>query len=80
MAAVTIRNLDEEVKKRLRIRAALHDRSMEAEIRAILEAAVSEPEPSQGLLNTILDRFGSLGGVELDLPQRSTSPRAADLT
>ncbi|MFM8821548.1 MAG: FitA-like ribbon-helix-helix domain-containing protein [Phenylobacterium sp.] len=40
MPAVTIRNLPEEVHRALKVRAALHDRSTEAEMRAILEAAV----------------------------------------
>jgi plasmid stability protein len=80
MAAVSIRNLDDEVKRRLRVRAARHGRSMEAEIRAILVAAVSEPSNDEGLFTTILDRFGALGGVEMELPARSTPARAADLT
>ncbi len=79
VAAVSIRNLDEETKRRLRIRAARHGRSMESEVRAILKEAVSEPEPSGGLFTTLLDRFGAIGGVELDLPPRSTPVRAADL-
>ena len=40
MAAVTIRNLSEEVHRALKVRAAQHNRSAEAEMRAILEAAV----------------------------------------
>jgi antitoxin FitA len=79
MAAVSIRNLDEETKRRLRIRAAQHGRSMEAEIRAILEEAVKEPERPGGLFTVLMDRFGAIGGVELDLQPRSTPPRAADL-
>ena len=78
MAAVSIRNLDEDIKRRLRIRAAQHGRSMEAEIRAILQEAVSEPEPSGGLFTTLMDRFGAIGGVDLELPPRSTPPRAAE--
>ena len=39
MATITIRKLDDEVKKKLRLRAARHDRSMEAEVRAILSKA-----------------------------------------
>ena len=53
---------------------------MEAEIRAILVEAVSEPSTPDGLFTTLLDRFGDLGGVELELPRRTTPPRAADLT
>jgi plasmid stability protein len=80
VAAVSIRGLDDEVKQRLRVRAARHGRSMEAEIRAILVAAVSEPEPSEDLFTSLVDRFGALGGVELDLPPRSTSVRSADFS
>lgn len=78
MAAVSIRSLDEEVKRRLRVRAARHGRSMESEIRAILTEAVSESSASEGLMTAILDRFGAVGGVDLELPSRSTSARAAD--
>jgi plasmid stability protein len=78
LAAVSIRNLDERVKERLRVRAARHGRSMEAEIRAILTDAVSEPGEVPGLLDAILDRFGELGGVELDIPPRADRARAAD--
>ena len=40
MAMLTVRNLPEEVHRALRIRAAVHGRSTEAEVRAILEDAV----------------------------------------
>lgn len=80
MAALSIRNLDDHVKERLRMRAASHGRSMESEIRAILVEAVSEPEESVGLFAALLDRVGELGGVDLDLPARSTPARAADLS
>lgn len=79
MAALSIRDLDDEVRERLRVRAAAHGRSMEAEIRDILTAAVSTPDESRGLLATLLDRIGEIGGVDLDLPTRSTTPRAAEV-
>ncbi len=79
MAALNIRNLDEAVKRRLQLRAARHGRSMEAEVREILTEAVREPEDSVGLFTTLLDRFGTLGGVELDLPGREEPARAAEL-
>jgi plasmid stability protein len=79
LAAVSIRNLDERVKERLRVRAAHHGRSMEAEIRAILTDAVSGPGEAAGLVDAILDRFGELGGVELDIPARDDRARAADI-
>jgi hypothetical protein len=51
---------------------------LEAEVRAILTYAVAEPGEAPGLLQAIIDRFGEMGGVELDLPPRATRPRAAE--
>lgn len=79
MAAVSIRDLDDRVKERLRVRAAQHGRSMEAEIRAILGAAVGDPAQSDGLGQALLSRFGAVGGVDLELPARTGAPRAADV-
>ena len=79
MAELSIRNLDDQVKEKLRIRAIGHGRSMESEVRAILQGAVNDPRQSDGLLRAIPDRFSAVGGVELDLPARSTRPGAADL-
>jgi plasmid stability protein len=80
MAAVSIRNLDDDVKERLRMRAASHGRSMESEIRAILVEAVTAPDQHPGLLVTLMERFGDLGGVDLEVPARTTPARAADLS
>lgn len=80
MAAVSVRDLDESVRERLRVRAAQHGRSMEAEIRAILTEAVSPPADADGLGQALLNRFTDLGGVELELPSRTDAPRAADLS
>ena len=80
MAALSIRDLDDEVRERLRIRAARHGRSMEAEIRLILADAVRERSQSDDLFTALLDRFADIGGVELELPSRSTRARAADLS
>jgi antitoxin FitA len=79
MAAITVRDLDDRVREQLRVRAARHGRSMEAEVRLILEDAVSTSE-SGGLFRELHERFAELGGVELELPARTTQPRAADLT
>lgn len=78
MAAMSIRNLDDRVLERLRIRAARHGRSMEAEVRAILVDATREPGDEPGLADAIMQRFSELGGVELDLPPRAARPRAAE--
>lgn len=81
MAAVSIRNLDETVRERLRVRAAQHGQSMEAEIRAILTDAVSSPADPKGLAQALLMRFGQdLGGVDLELPSRAEPPRGADFS
>jgi plasmid stability protein len=79
MASISIRNLDDRVRERLRVRAAAHGRSMESEIRSILADAVHESDDA-GLFQEMLDRFGAVGGVELELPQRATPVRAADLS
>lgn len=79
MAAVSIRNLDETVRERLRIRAAAHGRSMEAEMRAILIAAVEEPGDNENVVESLVYEFAALGGVNLQLPPRDESARTAEL-
>jgi len=79
MAAVSIRDLDERVRDRLRLRAARNGRSMEAEIRAILSEAVTDA-PAVGLGQALLSRFSARGGVELELDGRHEPPRAPDLS
>ncbi len=78
LTAVRIGNLDDQVLQRLRARAAQHGRTLEAEIRAILTDAVSEPGEAEGLFQAIVRRFGELGGVDLELPPRIEQPRAAE--
>ena len=78
MAAVSVRDLDDSVREKLRMRAARHGRSMEAEMRAILTAAVTDEEPRPGLFTALANRFSQLGGVELDPPSRINHPRAAE--
>ena len=75
MAAVSIRDLPDDVRDRIRIRAARHGRSMEAEMRAILTAAVAD-EARTDLATALRHRFAELGGVELEIPPRSTRVRA----
>ena len=77
MATITIRNLDENVKRKLQVRAAINGRSMEAEVRDLLsELGTSGPTaPRQGLGTAIHKRFAALGGVELVIPPREFSSR-----
>lgn len=72
MTSITIRNLDPAIKERLRVRAAEHGHSMEAEARRILQTALSGTSRASGreLYERIRARFVPLGGVELDLPPR----------
>ncbi len=71
MASITIHNLDNDVKTRLRIRAARHGRSMEEEARLILAQAVDrEPAPAKGLGTALHELFKPFGGVDLELPPR----------
>ncbi len=72
MSSITIRNLDPAIKERLRVRAAQHGHSMEAEARRILQATLKEPsrKPVRNLYDRIHDRFAAIGGVDLELPSR----------
>ena len=70
MANITIRNLDDDVKTRLRMRAAENGRSMEEEARRILREAVRRKPRVQNLARSIRARFAPLGGVDLELPPR----------
>jgi antitoxin FitA len=80
MASLTVRGLDQDTKTRLRVRAARHGRSMEAEARAILSEALatSDEVSASGLGSRIHARFAALGGLELDLPARTELPRSAE--
>ena len=76
---MTIRDLDEGLRASLRVRAAQHGRSMEAEVREILRAALTAPDSVEPLGSRVRQRFASVGGVELELAERTDSPRAASL-
>lgn len=66
MATMTIRDIDDRLKARLRVRAATHGKSMEEEARDILRAALStEPAGVADLGQAIQKRFAHLGGVDL---------------
>ena len=71
MASITVRNLEDGLKRRLRIRAAENGRSMEQEARDILRAALDQGSSKErNLASSIRARFEPLGGVELELPPR----------
>ncbi len=71
MASITIRQLPDETKRKLRVRAAQHGRSMEQEAREILKAELAKnPSSPRNLVKAIRDIFEPLGGVELEIPPR----------
>ena len=74
MAVMTIRDLDDEVRDRLRVRAAQHGRSMEAEVRAILTSAVESPMVSS-FAEAILALRSDFAGSGFDIPQSNDKPR-----
>ncbi len=80
MASITVRNIDDDVKKRLRMRAAEHGRSMEDEVRNLIDQAVSQPKQQDklGLGESIRRRFAPLGGVDLNLPKRRPMRKLPD--
>lgn len=75
MSTITVRNLDADVQWRLKQQAAANNRSMEAEVRAILSAAVS----GSGLARTWIAVTEDLRGDALPIPERS-GPRPVDLS
>jgi antitoxin FitA len=80
MATLTIRQLDEKTKMRLRVRAAHHGRSMEEEAREILRSVLEAPRsPGLNLVQAVRRRFAAFGGVELELPGRDAMRQAPDL-
>jgi plasmid stability protein len=77
MASITIRRLPEATKRKLRIRAAEHGRSMEQEAREILRIELNKaveasntPKTGKELVESIRRRFAPLGGVDLEIPPR----------
>ena len=71
MASITIRNLDEGLKQRLRVRAAERGHSMEQEAREILRVALAQtPQTGEELYRAIRARVEPIGGIELELPPR----------
>jgi len=81
MAALTIRQLDDTIKQKLRVRAAHHGRSMEEEAREILRTSLNEPvQQQENLAEAIRKRFAPFGGVELELPERGTMREPPDFS
>jgi plasmid stability protein len=69
MATLTVRNLEDEVRDRLRVRAARSGRSMEDEVRVILRSAVMRGDP-ETIWREARQRFSGENGIDLLLPDR----------
>ena len=80
LAAITVRNLDDDIRDELRVRAAQHGRSMEAEVRAILTAAVGQGQDRQP--NALMDLYwAGRAGIDVDLaPDREVEAPRVDFT
>jgi plasmid stability protein len=79
MASITIRNLDDDLKRRLRVRAAEKGRSMEEEAREILRQALSPSSAPGNLGQSIHARFAAIGGVSCAPVHRSSRRPLPDL-
>lgn len=85
MASLTIRQLDESVKRRLRMQAARHGHSMEEEARVILKAGLvsnveTTPRSGKEFADAIISRFAKYDGIELDLPAREAMREPPDFS
>ena len=81
MAMLTIRNIDESLKAKLKIMAAQQGVSMEEQTRRILrEAVLVKPKKNKGLGTRIHQRFANVDGIDLALPTRSSSRKAPDFS
>jgi antitoxin FitA len=78
VATLTIRDFDEDLKAKLRVRAAENGRSMEAEVRAILASVLARPASGPGKGSRIRRRFSDVADVPLELPQRTEPARAVE--
>jgi len=81
MAMLTIRNIDESLKSKLKIMAAQQGVSMEEQTRRILrEAVLVKPKNNKGLGSRIHKRFAKIEGVDLELPARQATRQAPDFS
>lgn len=81
MASITIRKLDESLKRKLRVRAAHRNHSMEDEARDILRAALAQEESAGDRLGDVMHkRFKALGGFDLVLPKRGPAREPPDFS
>ena len=79
MSSLLIRQIDDETKRRLRMRAAKQGHSMEEEAREILHRALAADKlESEHFVDAIRRRIAPLGGVELPVSPRGPIPSPPD--
>jgi antitoxin FitA len=72
MASLTIRKLDDTLKRKLRLQAAKNGRSMEEEARRILaEGLQGKAESGQGVASAIAAIVDPIGGFDIEIPERT---------
>ena len=79
MASITVRNLEESTKRKLKVRAARNGNSMEQEVREIIESALQQqsldqPKTGAEFAESIHRRFARLGGLELETRPKEFMP------
>lgn len=78
MASLLIRNLDDNLKARLRVRAAEQGHSMEEEVRVILRRDLGEEQAAEDLVDLASRLFGKEWGVDLQIERRAPPPEPPD--
>ena len=79
MASITIRNLDESLKTKLRLQSARHGCSMEAEVRNILSRVLNPSVTSSDFATRVHQRFTGLHPDSLPIPERQTVRSPPDM-
>ncbi len=80
MAQLIVRNLEEDVKARLRQRASRHGRSVEEEVRDILRNATKEEGKRKGGIGSAINRLFQDIGLKQDIPElKGMSPKPTGL-
>lgn len=81
MASITIRNLDDEIMNRLKMRADAHNRSIAEEVREILLEAVADDFPTpDNLITFTRECFAEIGPFDLELPVREPMREPPDFS
>ena len=81
MTALTVRGLSDETRRALKLRAHKNGRSMEAEVRRIIAAAVQPPQPQEGIgtqLAALRAKYADLGDFDIPVHRMDDAIRPVD--